>query len=236
MRGRFCKAKPGPETDSPADSTLASPLSTPLPPSTYQLGRKSFAQFLRENHLPAKKLPFSTPGGSVVNPQPFLSQPVKNLRAKGIRPPNGPKKPLSPQMGNRPLQNAKPPLLAPCGPLLAIQPHKLGYRPVSIAAEMGLGQRRDTLRPGGGRLGTAWEKRRCPCDSPGEHHCRNLPARSAGTNCGKREVHVSSRGKGAMKHTLIPTLTLCPLAGIRRDSQTPIVPYKKIHFRYFNKL
>lgn len=39
-----------------------------------------------------------------------------------------------------------------------------------------------------------------------------------------------------MKHTLIPTLTLCPLAGIRRDPQTPIIPYKKIHFRYFNEL
>lgn len=39
-----------------------------------------------------------------------------------------------------------------------------------------------------------------------------------------------------MKHTLIPTLTLCPLAGIQRDPQTPIVPYKKIHSIYSNEL
>lgn len=168
--------------------------------------------------------------------RPFLSQPVKPSAQKGLGPQTAQTSLFLRRWGTDPSKTQN----RPCWPRVA---RFWRYNRISgciarfrLRAEMSLGQRRDTLRPGGGRLGTAWEKRRCPCDSPGERHCRNLPARSAGTNCGKREVHVSSRGKGAMKHTLIPTLTLCPLAGIRRGAQTPIVPYKKIHFRYFNKL
>ena len=97
----FVKQNLGWELAPPA-STLASPLSAPLPPSTYQLRRKSFAQLLRENHLQAKSLPFSTPGESVVNPQPFLSQPVKPSSQKGLGHLTAQTSPLFPQMGNRP--------------------------------------------------------------------------------------------------------------------------------------
>ena len=168
--------------------------------------------------------------------RPFLSQPVKPSAQKGLGPQTAQTSLFLRRWGTDPSKTQN----RPCWPRVA---RFWRYNRLCgciarfrLRAEMSLGQRRDTLRPGGGRLGTAWEKRRCPCDSPGERHCRNLPARSAGANCGKREVHVSSQGKGAMKHTLIPILILCPLAGIRRDPQTPIVPYKKIHIRYFTKL
>lgn len=110
----FVKQNLGWELAPPA-STLASPLSAPLPPSTYQLRRKSFAQLLRENHLQAKSLPFSTPGGSVVNPQPFLSQPVKPSAQKGLGPLTAQRSPFLRRWGTDPSKTQN----RPCWPRVA---------------------------------------------------------------------------------------------------------------------
>lgn len=97
----------------PPGSTLVSPLSAPLPPSTYQLRRKSFAQLLRENHLPAKNLQLHTKGISC-EPTAFSFSAGKTLRAKGTRPPDGPNRPLFSADGKATPQKHE---TAPVGPM-----------------------------------------------------------------------------------------------------------------------
>lgn len=67
-----------------------------------------------------------------MNPRPFLSQPVKPSAQKGLGPVTAPTSPFFPPMGKRPHESTKPPLLAPCGPFLAIQPHRLTHPPQAL--------------------------------------------------------------------------------------------------------
>lgn len=88
----FVKRNPGWEL-APPGSTLASPLSAPLPPSTYQLRRKSFAQLFREITCQQKTSVFHTRVISCESAA-FSFSAGKTLRAKGTRPRDGPNKPL----------------------------------------------------------------------------------------------------------------------------------------------
>lgn len=131
MRGRFCEAKPGLGTGAPCQHPGLPPLRT-SPPKYLPAEKKKFCSAPPGKSLASKKSSVFHTRGISCESTAFSFSAGKTLRAKGTRPPNGPKKPLSPQMGNRPLQNAKPPLLAPCGPLLAIQPHKFTHPPQAL--------------------------------------------------------------------------------------------------------
>lgn len=105
-------------------AALWSPPSPHLSPKYLPAGKKKFCSAPPRKSLASKKSSVFHTRGISCESTAFSFSAGKTLRAKGTRPRDGSNKPLSPQMGNRPLQNAKPPLLAPCGPLLAIQPHK----------------------------------------------------------------------------------------------------------------
>lgn len=111
--------------------SLLPPLRT-SPPKYLPAEKKKFCSAPPGKSLASKKSSVFHTRGISCDSAAFSFSASKTLRAKGTRPPVGPNKPLSPPMGKRPHESAKPPLLAPCGPLLAIQPHKLTHPPQTL--------------------------------------------------------------------------------------------------------
>ncbi len=144
----------------------------PPPPSPhlsplilYQLGRRKFASLSSSQEFTSQQeneswhfasqnrdFPLSLHDGFAA----LLSQPVKTFAQKGLGRLSAPISPVFPPMGNLPHEGMKPPLLAQCGPFLAIQPHKLVHPPQALdffqppGAFFIFTERRDAPHPGHG--------------------------------------------------------------------------------------
>ena len=123
----------------PSASTLASPPLRTSPPKYLPAGKKKFCLAPPRKPLISKKPSAFHTWVISCESAAFSFSAGKTLRAKGTRPRDGPNKPLFPPMGKRPHESTKPPLLAQCGPFLAIQPHKLTHPPQALDFSSRLG-------------------------------------------------------------------------------------------------
>lgn len=139
MRGRFCGTKPGAEQQAAVSRLPPSPHLSPL--ILYQLGRRKLASLSSSQEFTSQQeneswhfasqnrdFPLSLHDGFAA----LLSQPVKTFAQKGLGRLSAQISTFLLPMGNRPHEGMKPPLLAQCGPFLAIQPHKLVHPPQAL--------------------------------------------------------------------------------------------------------
>lgn len=108
-----------------------------LPPSPhlsplffYQLGRRKFASLSSSQEFTSQQKKESV-GFTLVRLVGLAAHSFPDGK-KRVGRLSAPISPVFPPMGNRPHEGMKPPLLAQCGPFLAIQPHKLVHPPQTL--------------------------------------------------------------------------------------------------------
>lgn len=135
MRGRFCGTKPGAERQAAVSRLPPSPHLSPL--ILYQLGRRKFASLSSSQEFTSQQKKESV-GFTLVRLVGLAAHSFPDGK-KRVGRLSAPISPVFPPMGNRPHEGMKPPLLAQCGPFLAIQPHKLTHPPQALDLSSRLG-------------------------------------------------------------------------------------------------